>query len=183
MAELGGIWNRLPLFAFFLILASMGSIALPGLNGFVGEFPILVGAFRRDRVAALFAATGMVLGAYYLLSMVQKVAFGPLKEPSGHDADHHGSSPEHHESGHPPIRPIGWHEIAGLGPIMVLIVAIGVYPKPFLDRIIPTIRPIVARKFGGTRPEKPSPSAPTTASNSAKTLAAANPRFETRTHD
>ena len=46
MAEMGGLWNRLPLLAFFLILASLGSAAVPGLNGFVGEFPILVGMFR-----------------------------------------------------------------------------------------------------------------------------------------
>ncbi len=67
MAELGGLWKRLPLWAFFFILASLGSAALPGLNGFVGEFPILLGMFRTNRTFAVLSALGMILGAYYLL--------------------------------------------------------------------------------------------------------------------
>jgi NADH-quinone oxidoreductase subunit M len=137
MAEIGGLWNRLPLWSFFIMLAALGSAALPGLNGFVGEFPILLGMFRVDRTMAVLATLGMILGAYYLLLMLQKVVFGPLKEPSlhgHHDAHDHGA-----------IRPIGWHEIAGLTPLMVLIVLIGIYPKPFLDRIQPPLKPIVAQ--------------------------------------
>ena len=76
---IGGLWNRLPILAFFLILAALGSAAVPGLNGFVGEFPILVGAFETSRRAGVLAATGMVLGACYLLWMVRKVLFGPLQ--------------------------------------------------------------------------------------------------------
>jgi NADH-quinone oxidoreductase subunit M len=143
MSEMGGLWNRLPLLAFFLILASLGSAAVPGLNGFVGEFPILLSMFARLPVAGALAATGMILGAYYLLVMVQKVMFGPLREPSGHDASHghdHGDS-----HGHSAVRPVGWHEVAGLAPLMVLIVVIGVYPKPIFDRIRPAIQPIAAR--------------------------------------
>ncbi len=64
MDEMGGLWNRLPLLAFFFILAALGSAALPGLNGFVGEFPILVGAFGASPYAAVLAATGMILGAF-----------------------------------------------------------------------------------------------------------------------
>ena len=139
MSELGGIWNRLPLLAFFLMLSALGSAAVPGLNGFVGEFPILAGMFARDRSAAVLAATGMILGAYYLLWMLQRVLFGPLREPHHHGADDHAES----------IRPVGWHEIAGLTPIMVLIVLIGVYPKPFLDRISPAVAPIAARFQAG----------------------------------
>lgn len=148
MSAMRGLWKRLPLFAFFLILASMGSIALPGLNGFVGEFPILIGAFRRDPTTAVIAATGMILGAYYLLSMVQRVAFGPLEEPAHDDhdasahADPHAASDGRQEH---KVRPVGWHEIVGLAPLMAFIVIIGVYPKPFLDRIVPAIRPIAAR--------------------------------------
>ncbi len=134
MSELGGLWNRLPLLAFFLILSSLGSAAVPGLNGFVGEFPILAGMFAKNRTAAVLAATGMVLGAYYLLWMVQRVLFGPLREPHQH-GDH----------AHAEVRPVGWHEIAGLTPLMVLIVLIGVLPAPFLARINPVIEPIAAR--------------------------------------
>ena len=134
MGQMGGLWERLPLLATFLILASLGSAAVPGLNGFVGEFPILAGMFARSQVAAIFAAVGMILGAYYLLLMLQRVLFGPLREPAAHDAHGHDHAA--------PVRPLGWHEVAGLTPLMVLIVAIGVYPKPFVDRIKPAVAPI-----------------------------------------
>jgi NADH-quinone oxidoreductase subunit M len=145
MGELGGLWNRLPLLAFFLILASLGSAAVPGLNGFVGEFPILVGSFSRNPTAAVLAAVGMVLGAYYLLHMIQRVLFGPLREPGAHVADGgHGDAHAHgHGHGHDQadaahaVAPIAWHEVAGLTPLMVLIVLIGVYPRPIMDRLMP----------------------------------------------
>jgi NADH-quinone oxidoreductase subunit M len=155
MSELGGLWKRLPLLAFFLILASLGSAAVPGLNGFVGEFPILVGTFRRSPAATVLAATGMILGAYYLLQMLQRVLFGPLREPGGHGEDAipgHGHGHEPAAARHEPsplnpssVRPVGWHEIAGLAPLMVLIVAIGVYPGPIFERINLPLRTIVER--------------------------------------
>ena len=67
MSEIGGLWNRLPVWAFMFILAAMGSAALPGLNGFVGEFPILLGMFRKNSTYAVLGSLGMILGAYYLL--------------------------------------------------------------------------------------------------------------------
>ena len=148
MAELGGLWERLPLLAFFFILSSLGSAAVPGLNGFVGEFPILLGMFGRDPRYAVLGATGMILGAYYLLWMLQRVIFGPLREPHAHGKGHEA------EHGHAGIRPLGWHEIAGLSPLMVLIVVIGVYPRPFFDRIRPAVAPIAARfpSPNGTEP-------------------------------
>ncbi len=139
IADMGGLWNRLPLLTFFFILASMGSAALPGLNGFVGEFPILAGMFERSPRAAALASIGMIVGAWYLLWMLQRVFFGPLHEPHGHN----------HEASHgalstpPDIRPIGWHEIAGLTPLMIMIVFIGVFPQPFFDRIRPAVSLIV----------------------------------------
>jgi len=149
MGEVGGLWERLPLLAFFFILAALGSAAVPGLNGFTGEFPILAGMFARSRTAGILAAIGMILGAYYLMLMLQRVVFGPLHEPRGvahgpaHDLGHGSEAEVSHAP--PVIRPIGWHEIAGLTPLMVLIVAIGVYPKPIFDRIRPAVAPIVAR--------------------------------------
>ena len=92
MTQLGGLWNRLPILAFFLILAALGSAAVPGLNGFVGEFPILAGMFETSARTAVLAATGMVLGACYLLWMLRSVVFGPLREPA-HEAATGGSSP------------------------------------------------------------------------------------------
>ena len=134
MDEIGGIWNRLPILAFFFILASLGSAAVPGLNGFVGEFPILAGMFLESRRTAVLASTGMILGACYLFWMLRKVIFGPLVEPV-HD-DHSSAAGA---DGQAAVRPVGWHEIAGLAPLMALIVVIGVLPGPFLDRIRPSI--------------------------------------------
>jgi NADH-quinone oxidoreductase subunit M len=132
MAEMGGLWNRMPLWSFFLILAALGAAALPGLNGFIGEFPILLAMFQANRTLAVFATLGMILGAYYLLVMIQRVVFGPLKEPA---RDGHLQAE---------VRPMGWPEIAGLTPLMVLIVLIGIFPKPFLDRLQPPLKPIAA---------------------------------------
>jgi NADH-quinone oxidoreductase subunit M len=148
MAELSGLWKRLPLLAFFLILSSLGSAAVPGLNGFVGEFPILTGMFDRSPRSAVLGATGMILGAYYLLWMLQRVIFGPLHEPHAHPAV---GEPAEAEAGHAvgsheaAVRPVGWHEVAGLTPLMVLIVGIGLFPGPFFDRIRPSVAPIAAR--------------------------------------
>ncbi|QEH33753.1 NADH-quinone oxidoreductase subunit M [Aquisphaera giovannonii] len=140
MGDLGGIWKRLPLLAFFFFLSALGSAALPGLNGFVGEFPILAGMFAESPRAGVLAATGMVLGAYYLFGMLRRVLFGPLREPSAHGHSHGELAGDGHgEEGHPEVRPVGWHEIAALAPLMALIVIIGVIPGPFLDRIRPTV--------------------------------------------
>jgi NADH-quinone oxidoreductase subunit M len=130
---IGGLWNRLPILAFFLILATFGSAAVPGLNGFVGEFPILVGAFETSRQAGVLAATGMVLGACYLFWMLRKVLFGPLKEPVPHAPPGETISPR--ALVHTVVSPVGAHEIAGLAPLMFLIVAIGVYPRPVLEQM------------------------------------------------
>lgn len=139
MRELSGIWKRLPVLAFFFIFSALGSMAVPGLNGFVGEFPILLGAFSRNPLAGACAATGMVLGAYYLLHMLQHIVFGPLVEPDHDDA--HGA----HGGSHPAIRPVGWHEVVGLTPLMVLVVVIGVYPDPIFDRVGPPARELASR--------------------------------------
>ena len=101
MNEVGGIWNRLPILAFFFILAALGSAALPGLNGFVGEFPILVGMFAESRRAAVLGGTGMILGACYLLWMLRKVVFGPLREPAGTHEARSAAAGNDHRSGSP----------------------------------------------------------------------------------
>jgi NADH-quinone oxidoreductase subunit M len=133
MSKVGGLWNRLPILAFFLILAALGSAAVPGLNGFVGEFPILVGTFGKSPRAAVVGATGMIFGACYLFVMLKKVVFGPLVEPALHAAVP-GQTIDPGQL-QPPISPVGWYEIAGLSPLIGLIVLIGVYPRPFLEPI------------------------------------------------
>jgi NADH-quinone oxidoreductase subunit M len=153
MAELGGLWNWSPPWAFFIILASLGSAAVPFLNGFTGEFPILVGSFARSPAAGCLAAVGMILGAYYLLWMLQRLVFGPLREPAahGHWQGHSaypplaGGSDDHDGHGHASMtRPIGWHEVAGLTPLMVLIVLIGVRPGPVFTRMRPSVMATLA---------------------------------------
>jgi NADH-quinone oxidoreductase subunit M len=149
MTELGGLWNRLPVWAFFLILAALASAAVPGLNGFVGEFPILVGVFGTSPRTAVIAASGMILGACYLLWMVRMLVFGPLREPVAGDAPHHGAGAggevtDHHLGARSStIPPVGWHEIAGLAPLLILMVLIGVFPAPFFDQMRPAVAEII----------------------------------------
>jgi NADH-quinone oxidoreductase subunit M len=156
MSELSGLWNWSPLWAFFLILACLGSAAVPFLNGFVGEFPILVGMYKRSPLAGSLAAIGMILGAYYLLWMVQRIVFGPLREPGGHGVEHSAttafaSPPPLAGGGHDAhgavsfARPIAWYEISGLTPLMVLIVLIGILPSLFLDRLEPSTKPVIKK--------------------------------------
>jgi NADH-quinone oxidoreductase subunit M len=161
MSHLSGLWERLPLLAFFFILTSLGSAAVPGLNGFVGEFPILAGMFARSRTAAVLSSIGMILGAYYLLWMLQRIIFGPLREPAEHDG---------HDASHAHVRPVGWHEVAGLTPLMALIVLIGVYPRPIFDSIHRPVAAIVSNAEGrGDVASRPAPS-PTTTSEIAENL-------------
>jgi NADH-quinone oxidoreductase subunit M len=138
ITQIGGLWNRFPLLAFFLIVAALGSAAVPGLNGFVGEFPILAGMFDTSPLAAVYGAAGMILGACYLLWMLRKVVFGPLREPAPHALPDAGAG---HEQTAPP--PLTLYEIAGLTPVMVLIVLIGVFPGPFFDDMRPAVTELV----------------------------------------
>src|SRR6185369_14547516 len=92
--ELGGLARKMPIMTFFLILFSLASIGLPGLNGFISEFLVLLGTFTSKEshgplgvVYAAFAASGIILGAVYLMYMCRCILFGPLKEPEhGFDA-------------------------------------------------------------------------------------------------
>ena len=159
MSALGGLWNRMPKLAFFLMVASLGSIALPGMNGFVGEFPILVGMYATSPVAGILAGTSMILGAFYTLWMMQRVLFGPLREPGhGHGSDHghadsahahsdsHASHDDHGHHGEKAIQidPLGWHEVLGLAPLIVFIFVIGLRPSPFVNPINPAVEKIAA---------------------------------------
>jgi len=93
IADFGGLAKRLPVLAFFTLVLTLSSIGLPGLNGFAGEFLLLLGMFQRGwaessaidgaslRVVAVLSVAGVVLGAWYMLWLVQRVFFGPLREP------------------------------------------------------------------------------------------------------
>ncbi len=125
IAELGGLQRVAPVFAGVFMLVMMSSIGLPGLNGFVGEFLILIGTFVTRRWWAVAAAIGVILAAIYLLWAYQRVFHG---RPEGANA----AFPE-----------MTMRERALMAPLVALIVLLGVYPRPVLDRIAPSVRDLV----------------------------------------
>lgn len=143
IAQYGGLARKLPVLTFFMLLFTFSSIGLPGTNGFAGEFLILIGAFQRGwsdpslLSVAIVAVLGVVLGAWYMLHLVRRVFFGPLREPHT-KADGAGGD------GHSDISDLTGREIAALVPLAVLVFWIGLYPKFFLDRMAPTLSDITA---------------------------------------
>jgi NADH-quinone oxidoreductase subunit M len=124
--DFGGLAASIPVFSTLLVFAGLASIGLPGTSGFVAEFLVLIGAFRSHPYIALFAATGVIFAAYYMLPMVQKVAFNALDRPANRG-----------------IPDLNSRELSILLPLVVLILWIGIYPRPFLDRMDPTVTRLV----------------------------------------
>ena len=120
IADFGGLARTVPILAGVFLFVALSSIGLPGLNGFVGEFLILLGTFVTYRWWAVPAAFGIVLAAIYLLWAYQRVFHGAVTD------DANRSLPD-----------LNLRELVMVAPIVVLIVAIGVFPRPFLDRIEP----------------------------------------------
>ncbi|HEX6369029.1 MAG TPA: NADH-quinone oxidoreductase subunit M [Longimicrobium sp.] len=118
--DFGGLAASLPVFATMLVFAAMASIGLPGTAGFASEFLVLVGAFLARPWMALIAALGVIFAAYYMLPMVQRMLFNPLSKPENRG-----------------IPDLNAREIGLLAPLVVLIILLGFYPKPFLDRMEP----------------------------------------------
>jgi NADH-quinone oxidoreductase subunit M len=126
LAAFGGLWKRLPLLGSVSLVVILSSLGLPGLNGFVGEFTILLGAFRSTAYGGVWfgaaATLGVILAAVYLLHLFEKVFLGPL---------------EHEENRSLPDMDL--REMLTLAPILALIFWIGIYPAPFLNLIQPTL--------------------------------------------
>ncbi|MGD9125839.1 MAG: NADH-quinone oxidoreductase subunit M [Planctomycetia bacterium] len=137
--QFGGLARRLPWLAMLMLFMTLASIGMPGLNGFVGEFLILAGTFCRAwsdgtivmQTWAVIAVLGVVLGAWYMLRMIRRVFFGPLKEPKVKPSDHGEEAADHK------ISDLSWREIGAMAPLVVIIVWIGVWPQFFLDRMSP----------------------------------------------
>ena len=144
IADLSGLAKRMPLMATMMVLFTFSSIGLPGLNGFAGEILILLGMFQRGWADApevlatqlqwisVLALTGVVLGAWYMLYLVQRVFFGPLREPAeGSGVGGQGSG--HHSDGyHAAPTDMNLREFLSLAPLCVFIVWIGICPNTFL---------------------------------------------------
>ncbi len=128
IADFGGLARPMPVFATLFMIVTLSSIGLPGLNGFVGEFLVLIGAFRAHPGYAVPATAGVILVAVYMLWMYQRVMFNGITREENRD-----------------VPDLDRRELAILVPIAVLIVWLGVYPKPFLDKIEPAVQTLVER--------------------------------------
>jgi len=126
--DFGGLSKQMPIYAALFMIITLSSIGLPSLNGFIGEFAILIGAFKAlwmttvvfnkaiSTLMMLLATSGIVLGAAYMLWMYQRVMFGKLENPENMK-----------------LKDLNLREIATLVPIVVFCFWIGLYPKPFLE--------------------------------------------------
>lgn len=147
--ELGGMATKLPLLAVAMVFTSFASVGLPGLNGFVGEFLCLAGMFKAGAgdvsglgmMFAALGAMGVVLGAWYLLGVVQHAFFGPVHLPS-----------EDHGHGHEPVGDLNAREVLALAPLLTLCLLLGLFPQPLLDLIRPDVES-VAKLYRAHHPQ------------------------------
>jgi NADH-quinone oxidoreductase subunit M len=122
ISDFGGLWSVVPVFSSVFLVVTLSSIGLPGTNGFVGEFLVLLGAFRTHVPWAVVGATGVILSACYMLWMFQRVVFGPVTHEENRG-----------------LADLGLRERLVFAPLLVLIFWMGVAPQPFLDRMQPAL--------------------------------------------
>jgi NADH-quinone oxidoreductase subunit M len=130
ISEFGGLATPMPWFSTLFVIAALSSIGLPFLNGFVGEFFILIGtwtstAVSRPWVVTMLAATGVIWAAVYMLWMLQRVVFGEVTNPENAR-----------------LRDLNGRELGLLLPLLFLMLFMGVYPRVFLDRSLPSVAEI-----------------------------------------
>jgi NADH-quinone oxidoreductase subunit M len=149
ITQFGGLANVMPIYATIFVITTMSSIGLPFLNGFVGEFLIMIGMFQShtldavgywnwnwNYVSTMLAGTGVIFAAVYLLWMVQRVFFGKVTNAKNKT-----------------LADLSWREIGLITPLVLLMVFMGVYPRPFLDRskeAIVAIQQRLTHQAGGT---------------------------------
>jgi NADH-quinone oxidoreductase subunit M len=118
ISRYGGLVHRMPRYALVMMVFTMASVGLPGTSGFVGEFLVLAGAFKDNTWVAALAATGLILGAAYMLMLYRRVIFGRL---------------EHEDL--KLINDLNWREVLVFAPMIILVLWMGIYPATFLDGI------------------------------------------------
>ena len=123
-SEFGGLWKSVPVYCGLLLITALSSAGLPGLNGFVGEFTILVGAWQFSPLAAAVASTGVVLAAWYLLTAFRKLAQGEIS---------------HQENEAGVLQDLQRPELMMIVPLVVMFFVIGLYPNLLLDHIVPAV--------------------------------------------
>ena len=128
ISEYGGLSNVMPVYAAIFLVMTMSSIGLPALNGFIGEVLILQGIFVVNKMWAFFAASGIVLGAAYMLWLYQRTMFGTVDNPKNEN-----------------LPDLSLREFATFVPLLLLAVWIGLYPKPFLDRLETSVDRVMMR--------------------------------------
>jgi len=160
ISEYGGLSKVMPVYAAIFLIMTMSSIGLPALNGFIGEFLILQGVFVANKVWAAFAASGVVLGAAYMLYLYQRTMFGKIENPKNER-----------------LLDLNHREFATFAPLIVLAVWMGLYPAPFLrrletsvNRVVVRVSPQYAAACGGGTP--PATSAGASGNDAAKFLSA-----------
>lgn len=121
LADYGGLWKQIPLYGFLFIIVALSSVGLPGLNGFVGEFNILLAAFQANPTFAVLGTAGIIIAAWYLLSAIRQMLHGPLTKP---------------ENQH--LRDLTTREVVTLVPLIILFFVIGLFPNLFFDKINPS---------------------------------------------
>src|ERR1022692_4249186 len=138
IADYGGVQKVAPVLAGLFLISGLAGLALPGLSTFVSEFLVLVGTFTRYKVAASFATVGIILAAIYILWMYQRTMTGPVREQVARMPD------------------LKARELWAVGPLIALIIAFGVYPKPLLDIINPAVHQTLVQ-MRATDPLPPAP--------------------------
>jgi NADH-quinone oxidoreductase subunit M len=128
ISDYGGLASVMPIYAGFFLFAVFASVGLPGLNGFIGEFKVLIGSYLTLPGHAIIAAFGVVLAAIYLLWAYERMFTGSIDVPENQG-----------------LKDLDLREVALLVPVAVLIVYLGVYPKPALDRIEPSVEVVIGR--------------------------------------
>jgi NADH-quinone oxidoreductase subunit M len=129
--EFGGLWASAPIYTGLFLVVAMSSAGLPGLNGFVGEFTIMLGAYNYMPIFAVLAAAGVILAAWYLLTAFRKMAQGEITNPANDKAH---------------LKDLNLKELAMVVPLVILFFVIGLFPNLFLDKINPSVETMLATR-------------------------------------